>query len=190
MVTALEIGVGVIGLIIVGTIFVIYNSLVVLRNNISKAWSDIDVLLQQRHDELGKLIDTVSGYMKYEKGVLTSVTQLRSAWISTPQQNVSQKMEMSNKISAALKSIFAVAENYPDLKANASFQQLQDRISGIETQIADRREFYNDSVNQFNIKIQQIPYNTIAGALGYTKQLLFEAPPEAKADVKVKFDQP
>ncbi len=181
--------VGIIVLILLGLFVNIYNGLIVLNNNIKKAWADIDVLLQQRHDELGKLIDTVSGYMKYEKGVMTQITQLRSAWMTTPQNDVQAKMQTSNQISAALKSIFATFENYPDLKANASFQQLQARISEIETQIADRREFYNNAVNMFNIRIKVIPYNFFSGALGYQTQPLFSVPEDVRQDVKVQFDQ-
>ncbi|MEM0094797.1 MAG: LemA family protein [Candidatus Micrarchaeaceae archaeon] len=177
--------VGIIVAVIVIIFVIIYNTLVSLKRNADKAWANIDVLLQKRHDALTKLIDTVSSYMKYEKGLMTQITQLRSAWMNIPQGDVQSKINTSNQISSALKSIFAVAENYPDLKANNSFIQLQQSILELESQIADAREFYNDSVTQFNIRIHQIPYNFLAGSLGYKTMPLFQAPPEKKADVKI-----
>lgn len=179
---------GLIIVIILGVLFVIYNSLITVKNNISKAWADIDVLLQQRHDMLGKLIDAVSGYMKYEKGVMTSITQLRTAWMQTLNTDVQSKINNSNQVSSALKSIFAVAENYPDLKADNSFIQLQQSITSVETQIADRREYYNNSVNLFNIRIQQIPYNIVAKMVGYKTMPMFNVPQEEKQDVKITFN--
>ncbi|MCL4372065.1 LemA family protein [Candidatus Marsarchaeota archaeon] len=180
--------VGLAVIIIAGLVIVIYNSLVALRNNAKKAWADIDVLLEKRHDALGKLIDAVSGYMKYEKGLMTQLTQLRSQWMDLPQGDVQAKMNASNQVSSALKSVFAVAENYPDLKANNSFIQLQQSILTLESQIADRREFYNQSVTDLNIRIQQFPYNLLAGAMGFSAMTLFQVPEEAKADVKINFD--
>lgn len=184
----LDAGIAIIVIIIVAIFFIIYNGLVVLSNNIKKAWANIDVLLQQRHDELGKLIDTVSGYMKYEQGLQTQVTQLRTAWMQTP-ADVQSKIDNSNQISQALKSIFATAENYPNLKADEGFMQLQQRISGIETSIADRREFYNDTVNTYNIRIKQVPYNMVAGMVHYQQQPLYNPPEEEKQDVKIDFNQ-
>lgn len=171
---------------VIAIIFVIiYNALVSLKRNADKAWANIDILLQKRHDALTKLIDTVGSYMKYEKGLMTQITQLRSQWMNIPQSDVQSKINTSNQISSTLKSIFAVAENYPDLKANNSFIQLQQSIIELESQIADAREFYNDSVTQFNIRINQIPYNMFAGMLGYKALSLFQAPSEEKADVKI-----
>ncbi|MGC8586755.1 MAG: LemA family protein [Candidatus Micrarchaeia archaeon] len=177
--------IGIILLVVVIAFVIIYNTLVSLKRNADKAWANIDVLLQKRHDALTKLIDTVSSYMKYEKGLMTQITQLRSQWMNIPQNDVQSKINTSNQISAALKSIFAVAENYPDLKANNSFMQLQQSIMELESQIADAREFYNDSVTQFNIRMNQIPYNIFAGMLGYKVLPLFQVPPEEKADVKI-----
>ena len=175
-------------LILIGTFVSIYNVLVTLSNNVKKAWADIDVLLEKRHDMLGKLMDTVSGYAKYERSVLTQVTKARTAWMGAQKGTVQNKIDASNQISTALKSIFAVAENYPDLKADNNFMQLQQAITGIESQIADSREYYNDAVNSFNIRIQQIPYNIFAGMLHYTPQPLFKASEEEKQDVKIQFD--
>jgi len=188
MISFLLVSVGIILVIIIGLIIVIYNTLVTLNNNVKKAWSNIDVLLQKRHDMLTKLIDSVSGYMKYEKGVMTQITQLRSAWESIPQDDVQSKINTSNQISAALKSIFAVAENYPDLKADNNFMQLQQSITDIETQIADRREFYNQAVNDLNIKTQQFPYNIFAGLMHFKSMPLFQATEEEKQDVKISFN--
>ena len=187
MVTLLTGLITIIVIIFVLVFVAIYNALIVLRNNINKAWADIDVLLEKRHDQLGKLLDVVRGYTKYEKTIMTNITELRTSWISVQNGSSQAKMGTSNQISQALKSIFAVAENYPDLKANNSFVQLQNSINEIETQLADRREFYNDSVNQFNIRIKQIPYNFFAGMLGYQAMQMFQVPEEAKKDVKMDF---
>ncbi len=176
---------GLLVVIFVGYFISIYNSLIRLKNNIQKAWSNIDVLLKQRHDELTKLINTVKGYMKYEEKVLTQITQARTAFLDA--KSVPDKAKADNIMTSALKSLFAVAENYPDLKANQSFMQFQGRISGLENQIADRREFYNDSVNTFNIRIEQIPHVIIARMLGYTRKDLFKVDEADKADVEVQF---
>lgn len=181
----LEIGLALVVIILLGLFVVIYNTLVMLKNNINKAWANIDVLLQQRHDEIGKLVDTVKGYKNYEQSVLTQVTALRTQWASIPPNDVQGKMAASNGISAALKTMFATVENYPDLKADASFLDLQHQITVLETEIADRREFYNDTVNQFNIKIAVIPYNFFAGMFHYTTQPLFQVPGEDRQDVKI-----
>ncbi len=173
-------------LVVLGGYFIsIYNSLVRLKNNINKAWSNIDVLLKQRHDELTKLMNTVKGYMKYEEKVLTAVTEARTAFMGA--KSVPDKAKADNMMTGALKSLFAVAENYPDLKANQNFMQFQDRISSLENQIADRREFYNDSVNTFNIRIEQIPHVIIARMLGYTARELFKVDEADRQDVNVEF---
>lgn len=163
----------------------VFNGLVRLKNNIKKAFANIDVLLKQRTDELTKLIDTVKGYARFERKVLNEVVKARTAFLDA--QTLPQKAKASDMISNALKSLFAVAENYPALRSSENFKQLQDRISGIENEIADRREFYNDSVNTYNIRIQQIPDRFIAGMLGYQPEVLFKATEEEKKDVKVDF---
>lgn len=172
-------------LIFVGYFISIYNSLVRLKHNIEKAWSNIDVLLKQRHDELTKLLDTVKGYMDFEKDVLIKVTEARTAFLSA--QSVPEKAQADNVMTSTLKSIFAVAENYPQLKANESFLQFQNRISAIEKQISDRREFYNDSVNTYNIKIDQIPYVFIAKLLSYASKELFKVDESDRKDIDIKF---
>ncbi|MGD0923080.1 MAG: LemA family protein, partial [Terriglobia bacterium] len=130
----------------------IYNSLVRLRNDMDKAWANIDVLLKQRHDELPKLIETCKGYMQYEQKTFQMIVEARTSFMKAT--TVAEKAQADNLISGALKSLFAVSENYPDLKANNNFMQLQKRISELEERIADRREFFNDDVNTYNIRIQ------------------------------------
>jgi len=176
----------VLGAIAVAGYFVsIYNSLIRLKHNIDKAWANIDVLLKQRHDELTKLLETVKGYMQYEKDVLTQVTKARTDFLNAG--SVKEKAAADGAMTAALKTLFAVAENYPQLKANESFIQFQNRISGIESQIADRREFYNDSVNTFNIRIEQIPHVFVAGLMHLTRRELFEVAEADRQDVEIKF---
>jgi LemA protein len=169
--------------IVLGYILSIYNSFVRLKNNIEKAWANIDVLLKQRQDELTNLIEAVKGYMKYEKKVLTQVTQARTAFMNA--NSVADKANADNMMASAVKSIFAVAENYPKLLANENFMQLQERISNIENQIADRREFYNDSVTIFNTRTEQVPYVFIATMLHYVKKELFKASDEERKNVNV-----
>ncbi len=163
----------------------IYNSLVRLKNDIDKAWANIDVLLKQRHDELPKLIDTCKGYMQYEQKTFQSIVEARNAYQNA--NTVQDKAQADNMISGALKSLFAVAENYPDLKANNNFMQLQGRITELEEKIADRREFYNDDVNTYNIRIQQFPDVFIARMMNYQPHELFKVAEEDRRDVEVKF---
>jgi len=163
----------------------IYNSLVRLRNDIDKAWANIDVLLKQRHDELPKLLETCKGYMQYEQKTFQLVTEARTAFMKAT--SVSEKAQADNLISGALKSLFAVAENYPELKANNNFMQLQGRISELEEKIADRREFFNDDVNTYNIRIQQLPDVFVAHLLKLQRRDLFKVSEEDRRDVEMKF---
>lgn len=163
----------------------VYNSLVAVRNECDKAWANIDVLLKQRFDELPKLVDTCKGYMKYEQETLQKIVEARTAWMNA--KTVDQKLEANQLSAGALKSLFAVAEKYPDLKANNNFMQLQGRISTIETQIADRRELYNDAVNTHNIRIAQLPDVFVARLLGYHNRTLFQAAAVEREDVKISF---
>jgi len=162
----------------------IYNSLVRLRNDMDKAWANIDVLLKQRHDELPKLIETCKGYMEYEQKTFQLITEARTAFLKAG--SVGEKAQADNMISGALKSLFAVAENYPDLKANNNFMQLQKRISELEERIADRREFFNDDVNTYNIRIQQLPDVFVARMLSLQRRDLFKVTEEDRRDVEVK----
>ncbi|MGO8733426.1 MAG: LemA family protein [Terriglobia bacterium] len=163
----------------------LYNSLVRFKNNIDRSFSDIDVLLKQRHDELPKLIETCKGYMQYEQKTLQAVTEARTAFMraSTP----AQKAQADNMVSGALKTLFAVAEKYPDLKANTNFMQLQGRITELESKIAAQRSAYNEDVNAFNIRIAQIPANFVAGLMGLQPHALFQVAEADREDVKVSF---
>lgn len=166
----------------------IYNFLINLKNNIKKAWANIDVLLKQRHDEIPKLLDVCSGYMQYEKETLESVIKARNMALTA--KNVDETSKNEGALSAALGKLFALSEKYPDLKANENFAHLRSRISQIESQIADRREFYNDSVNNYNIKIAQIPDVFIANFLNYQPEQMFKITEEDKQDVQIKFNMP
>ena len=159
----------------------IYNGLVVLKNDIDKAWANIDIVLKQRHDELPKLVDVCKGYMNYERDTLQKIVQARAMY----QQAVSvdQKAQADQNAKIAVRGLFAVAENYPDLKANNNFLQLQKRITELENQIADRREFYNDSVNTFNIRIQEFPDTFVAAFMQLTPKPMFKAEESEKAEV-------
>ncbi|MGA9058375.1 MAG: LemA family protein [Terriglobia bacterium] len=163
----------------------LYNSLVTFKNNIDRSFSNIDVLLKQRHDELPKLIETCKGYMQYEQKTLQAVTEARTAFMraTTP----AEKAQADNMVSGALKTLFAVAEKYPDLKANTSFMQLQGRITELETKIAAQRSSYNEDVNAFNIRIAQIPANLVAGLMGLQPHALFQVAEADREDVKVSF---
>ena len=178
----------ILGLLLLGVIIYfisIFNGLVRLKNNIKKSWSNINVLLKQRSDELPKLINSVKGYMKHEKGVLTELTKARTSFLSA--KTMSQKAAADNMISGALKTLFAVAENYPNLKANENFMQMQNRISGLENELADRREFYNDSVNTYNIRIESFPDMFVAGMMKLQQKEMFKVTEKEKKDVEVKF---
>lgn len=163
----------------------LYNGLVLVKNNIKKSWSNIDVLLTQRADELPKLIDTVKGYMAHERETLEKLTAARTQFLSAG--TVPEKAAADTVMSQALKSLFAVAENYPNLKANENFLQLQGRISGLENEIADRREFYNDSVNTYNIRIESFPDLFIARMMTLAPEVMFKATDQGRKDVVVKF---
>jgi LemA protein len=165
----------------------IYNGLVAIKNDVDKAWANIDVLLKQRHDELTKLLDATKGYMEFERDTLTKITQARSQYQQAA--TVEQKVQADQSMTSALRGFFAVAENYPDLKANSNFQLLQQRITSLENQIADRREFYNDSVNTFNIRIQQVPDTLVASFMKLTPRLMLKVDEADKADVQMSFAQ-
>lgn len=175
-------------LVVVGLLFYvisIYNNLVQLKNDIDKSWSNIDVLLKERHDELPKLIDTCKGYMQYEQKTLQLVTDARGAYLRA--STVPEKAQADTMMTGALKSLFAVAENYPELKANSNFLQLQGRITDLEERIADRREFFNDNVNVYNIRIQQFPDLLLAGMMNLRPREVFKDTEEDRRDVEVKF---
>jgi LemA protein len=165
----------------------IYNNLVQIKHNVSKSWANIDVLLKQRHDELPKLVETCKQYMKFEQETLTKVMEARSKVFSAREaQNVGQLGQAEGVLRGALGNLFALAEAYPDLKTNQTFQQLQARISSLENGIADRREFYNESVNINNVRIEQFPDSIVAGMFNFKPAQLLEFAAEEKADVDVK----
>ena len=165
----------------------IFNGLVALKNDIDKSWANIDVLLKQRHDELTKLLDTKKGYMDFERETLAKITQARSQYQQAV--TIDQKVQADQSMTSALRGFLAVAENYPELKANSNFQILEKRISELESQIADRREFYNDSVNTFNIRIQQVPDTFVATFMQLTPRTMLKVDEADKADVKMSFAQ-
>ena len=169
----------------IGWWLTLYNGLVALKNDIGRAWANIDVLLKQRHDELPKLVRTCEGYMQHERAVFDKLSEARGALAKA--QTVAQRSDAENQLTRALGSFFAVAEAYPDLKANQSFLQLQSRISELENQIADRREFYNDTVTTFNTRLEQIPDKYVAGWLEYTAAELFKVDEGDRRDVEIKF---
>ena len=176
------------GVLAVAVVYAImlYNNLVQVKHNVSKAWANIDVLLKQRHDELPKLVETCKQYMKFEQDTLTKVMEARSK-VSTAReaQNIPQLGQAEDALRATVGNLFALAEAYPDLKTNQTFQQLQARISGLENAIADRREFYNESVNVNNVRIEQFPDSIVAGMFGFKSAPLLEFQSEEKADVDV-----
>ena len=166
---------------------VIYNNLVTLRQRVKNAWSQIDVQLQRRFDLIPNLVETVKEYMKHEQTTLTKVTDLRNSWANA--QTVEQKAQLENELSNTLKTIMAVAENYPDLKANQSFSSLQAELSETENKIAYSRQFYNDTVTMYNTKLETFPSNLVAGMFGFKAEALFNVDnEEAKKAVKVDFN--
>lgn len=163
----------------------VYNMLVRLANNIDKSWSNIDVILKQRHDELPKLVQVCNSYMAHERDTLESVTKARNAYSTGA--NIDEKAQAENQLVGALGKLFAVAEQYPDLKANQEFLAIHQRISALESTIADRREFYNDSVNLYNIAIEQIPTLWVAQQAGYTARPLLTIAASEREDVPLAF---
>ena len=163
----------------------IYNRLVTMKNRVKEAWADIDVQLKRRHDLIPNLIETVKGYATHERELFEKVTQARTAAINA--QGVNEKIKTENMLSETLKSIFAVAENYPDLKASQNFLKLQDELSDTENKIQAARRFYNGQVRDFNTKIQVFPTNIFAGMMKFTKYDFFAAAESEKQNVQVKF---
>jgi len=165
----------------------IYNQLVTLKHSVAKSWSNIDVLLKQRHDELPKLIEVCKQYMGYEKDTMERVIKARSAVASAREKTDIQALGTAEtQLRMGLGSLFALAESYPDLKADQGFQHLQSRITGLEDSIADRREFYNEAVNNNNVRIEQFPDIIIARFFNFKEADLLEFSEDEKADVDVK----
>ena len=177
------------GVLVVGVVYaiMIYNNLVQVKHNVSKAWANIDVLLKQRHDELPKLVETCKQYMKFEQDTLQKVIDARSRVFSAREaQNIPALGAATAGLRASVGSLFALAEQYPDLKTNQTFQQLQGRITGLENAIADRREFYNESVNINNVRVEQFPDTIVAGMFNFKQAQLLEFDAAEKTDVDVK----
>ncbi len=178
----------IIAIIVVLVIFVIslYNNLVSLRQKVKNSWSQIDVQLQRRFDLIPNLVETVKGYMQHESDILTKVTELRTSWAQAG--SVKEKSNLDNELSGALKTIMAVSENYPDLKANQNFSQMQEELQNTENKISFSRQFYNDSVTRYNTKLEVFPSNIIASMFHFTAEELFQVDNvEARKNVKVDF---
>mgnify|MGYP001625222313 FL=1 len=174
--------------VIIIAIIAMYNSLVTMRQRVRNAWSQIDVQLQRRFDLIPNLVETVKGYMEHEADVLTKVTDLRSSWANA--KTVDEKANLDNQLSESLKTIMAVAENYPDLKANQNFSELQTELTNTENKISYSRQFYNDTVTRYNIKLETFPSNVIASVFNFKSENLFEVDnQEARKNVKVDFNK-
>ena len=168
-----------------------YNSLVRIKNNVAKAWANIDVLLKQRNDELPKLIDTCKTYMTHEAQTLEKVIAARMGVDAARQtQDVAGLGKAESALASSIGGLYAVAENYPDLKADQSFINLQQRITGLENQIADRREFYNDSVNHNNVRVEQFPDLIVAKLFNFepAKMLKFASEELKDVDISARFN--
>ena len=166
----------------------LYNDLVGLREKVKNAWSQIDVQLQRRFDLIPNLIETVKGYMEHENEVLTKVADLRSSWANA--ETVKEKSQLDTELTGALKTIMAVSENYPDLKASQNFSQLQEELQNTENKISFSRQFYNDITTKYNIKLEVVPSNIIASLFHFNPEELFEAESEeARKNVKVDFSK-
>ena len=179
----------VISLIIIGFIswfFTVYNGLIQVKENIKKSWANIDVLLMQRSDEIPKLIKVLKSFVKHEKKMFDNVMDARTSYLGA--SSVSEKADADNRMSEALKSVFALSEAYPELGSNDNFLKLQERISGLENEIADRRELYNESVNNYNIRIQSLPDMFIANTLGLPQEVMFKVDENKKKDIDIDLD--
>lgn len=184
-----------IGLTILGVIVVllavflisVYNNLVQLRQRVQNAWAQVDVQLKRRYDLIPNLVGAVKGYAQHEKATLEGVTQARNMAMNAG--NIQEQMQAENMLSSALRSLFAVAEAYPELKANTNFMQLQAELTDTESKIAFARQFYNDTVQKFNTKIELFPTNLVAGMLGFAMVDYFnlQGEPDARQAVKVEF---
>ncbi len=172
--------------VIILFIIFVYNGLVTSKINSENAWSQIDVQLQRRFDLIPNFVETVKGYMNHEKETFEKITQLRTSWANT--SSIAEKAELDNQLSGALKTIMAVSENYPDLKANQNFADLSEELRNTENKISFSRQFYNNSVATYNTKLQVFPSNIIAGMFNFQPKDLFNAESdEARKNVKVDF---
>ena len=164
----------------------VYNGLIQVKENIKKSWANIDVLLMQRSDEIPKLVKVLKSFVKHEKKMFDSIMEARSVYFGA--SSVPEKADADSEISSALKSIFALSEAYPELRSNDNFLKLRDRISGLENDIADRRELYNESVNNYNIRIQSLPDAFIANSMNLAAEEMFKVVEKKKKDVDIDLD--
>lgn len=171
--------------LIVGFVISVYNGLVKSKMNVENAWSQIDVQLQRRYDLIPNFVETVKGYMSHEKETLEKITELRTSWANA--KSVNDKINLDNEISSTLKTIMAVSENYPELKANESFMKLSEELTNTENKISFSRQFYNDTVTIYNTKLQAFPSNIIAGMFNFTRSELFKTDETSRQNVKVDF---
>jgi LemA protein len=175
-------------LVVIGYLVGVFNQLVAVRVNVDKSWSNIEVLEKQRYDEIPRLVKVCEGYMQYEKDTLEKVISARTRYLSA--QGPAAKAEAGAEMAQALKSLFAVVESYPELKANQNFLQLQQRITSLENQIADRREFYNDSVTILNTRIEQVPYLFFAQAARCKAREMYKVAEAERVAPEIKFAMP
>lgn len=179
----------ILGVLVVLIIVVIamYNGLVTARQKVKNAWSQIDVQLQRRFDLIPNLVETVKGYMSHENEVLTKIAELRTSWANAT--SVSSKADLDNQLTGALKTIMAVSENYPELKANVNFSELQEELRNTENKISFSRQFYNDTTTMYNTKLEVFPSNLIANMFNFKAEELFKVDdPETRKNVKVDFN--
>ena len=172
----------------IGYLVGIYNQLIQIKVNVDKAWSNIEVLEKQRYDEIPKLVKVCEGYMQYERETLEKVIEARTRFLQA--KGPADMAQAGSQMAGALKTLFAVAENYPDLKANQNFTQLQGRVTALENEIADRREFYNESVTINNARIQQIPYVLFAGMLSCREREMYKVSDAERVSPEIKFQYP
>jgi len=177
----------IVAVVLIGALIAVYNGLIKSRVRVDEAWSDINVQLKRRYDLIPNLVNTVKGYATHESKVFTDVTEARTSAMNAT--GIAQKAETENMLAGALKSLFAVSEAYPELKANEGFQQLQSELVDTEDKIQASRRFYNGSVRDYNIKLQVFPTSLLAGMLGFTHRDFFEVENQAEVDkaVEVKF---
>ncbi len=168
-------------------IIVTYNGLVKLRMRVENAWSQIDVQLQRRFDLIPNFVETVKGYMTHEQETFEKISSLRTSWANA--STVEDKAKINNELSSTLKTIMAVSENYPELKANENFLKLSEELSNTENKLSFSRQFYNDTVTMYNTKLQVFPSNIIAGMFNFTARELFKVDDEARKNVKVDFNK-
>lgn len=177
----------IIAVLIVFVIYIItiYNRLVVLKTNRENAFSDIDVQLKQRHDLIPQIVNSVKGYMKHEEKILTEITEARSQTMQS--KSINDKIKSESNLDKAMMNLFAVAENYPDIKANQNFLQLQSELSDIENKISASRRFFNSATKEYNIFIKTFPSNIVASTFGFSKEEFYEIDKSEKEPVEVKF---